>query len=258
MKALSIRQPWAWLVVNGWKNIENRECRFSHRGQLLIHAASWMTQADYDACRIFVDSIHDDLAMPAPADLPRGGIVGEVTVLDCVDAHPSPWFTGTWGLVLDEAMSCPIIPWRGMPGLFEVPCDPLSDGPRVSVALRRCRVCGCTDADCRQCIQRTGVPCHWVDKDLCSACAAGWNGLIRIKRGNTNVASIRVGNQTLHASATSSDTAAAIAVAAKAAKAAGAHDWRVERVHVLSIKVGRAGLFLDFNVPAGSAEVASE
>jgi len=23
--ALSVRQPWAWLIVNGWKNIENRE-----------------------------------------------------------------------------------------------------------------------------------------------------------------------------------------------------------------------------------------
>jgi 4-hydroxy-3-methylbut-2-enyl diphosphate reductase len=75
VKALSIRQPWAWLVVNGWKNIENRERRFSHRGPLLIHAAAWMTPADYEACRIFVDGICDDLAMPALEDLPRGGIV---------------------------------------------------------------------------------------------------------------------------------------------------------------------------------------
>jgi ParB family transcriptional regulator, chromosome partitioning protein len=34
-----------------------------------------------------------------------------------------------------------------------------------------CRVCGCTDDDCRQCIEKTGVPCHWVEPDLCSACA---------------------------------------------------------------------------------------
>ncbi len=39
-------------------------------------------------------------------------------------------------------------------------------GPRV----RRCRVCGCTDEDCRQCIAKTGHPCHWVEVDLCSAC----------------------------------------------------------------------------------------
>jgi hypothetical protein len=35
---------------------------------------------------------------------------------------------------------------------------------------RRCRVCGCTDDDCTQCIERTGEPCHWVEPDLCSAC----------------------------------------------------------------------------------------
>jgi protein gp37 len=36
--------------------------------------------------------------------------------------------------------------------------------------LRTCRVCGCTDDDCRQCIEKTGRPCHWVEYDLCSAC----------------------------------------------------------------------------------------
>lgn len=34
-----------------------------------------------------------------------------------------------------------------------------------------CRVCGCTDMDCRQCIAKTGHPCSWGEPDLCSACA---------------------------------------------------------------------------------------
>ena len=38
------------------------------------------------------------------------------------------------------------------------------------VAVRTCRVCGCTDANCQQCIEKTGEPCHWVAEDLCSAC----------------------------------------------------------------------------------------
>jgi DNA polymerase-3 subunit beta len=37
---------------------------------------------------------------------------------------------------------------------------------------RRCRVCGCTDDDCSQCIEKTGEPCHWVEEDLCSACVS--------------------------------------------------------------------------------------
>lgn len=36
--------------------------------------------------------------------------------------------------------------------------------------MRNCRACGCTDLDCRQCIQKTGQPCSWVEEDLCSAC----------------------------------------------------------------------------------------
>lgn len=36
--------------------------------------------------------------------------------------------------------------------------------------IRRCRQCGCTDLDCRQCIEKTGEACWWVEKDLCSAC----------------------------------------------------------------------------------------
>lgn len=35
---------------------------------------------------------------------------------------------------------------------------------------RACRICGCTEEDCRQCIEKTGEPCHWVAEDLCSAC----------------------------------------------------------------------------------------
>lgn len=35
-----------------------------------------------------------------------------------------------------------------------------------------CRVCGCTDDNCQQCIDRTGVPCAWTDESrtLCTAC----------------------------------------------------------------------------------------
>jgi len=33
-----------------------------------------------------------------------------------------------------------------------------------------CRECGCTDDNCDGCVERTGGPCSWVEKDLCSAC----------------------------------------------------------------------------------------
>lgn len=40
----------------------------------------------------------------------------------------------------------------------------VKDGPGV------CRVCGCTEANCTLCIERTGEPCSWAEPDLCSAC----------------------------------------------------------------------------------------
>lgn len=38
------------------------------------------------------------------------------------------------------------------------------------MATGTCHSCGCTDDDCRQCIEKTGEPCSWVEPDLCSAC----------------------------------------------------------------------------------------
>ena len=48
MKALSIKQPWAYLVVSGAKPIENRTWRTSWRGPLLIHASKEIDQDGFD------------------------------------------------------------------------------------------------------------------------------------------------------------------------------------------------------------------
>jgi len=54
---------------------------------------------------------------------------------------------------------------------------------------RKCRVCGCTDGDCRQCVEKTGIPCHWVEEDLCSACKTTVVSFTSIKggTGKTNI-----------------------------------------------------------------------
>ena len=38
MKTLSVRQPWANLIVRGIKDIENRSWKTNFRGRILIHA----------------------------------------------------------------------------------------------------------------------------------------------------------------------------------------------------------------------------
>ena len=123
-QAISIRQPWAWLIVNGWKNIENRMWRTSYRGPVLIHAAKGMTQDEYNACRLFMAGFCDpdrDIKLPHPVEFERGGIVGVATILDCVDDHESEWFCGDWGFVLADAKPLPFYAFKGALSFFR--CD---------------------------------------------------------------------------------------------------------------------------------------
>jgi hypothetical protein len=54
----------------------------------------------------------------------------------------------------------------------EAQVSAISDGDPEFLRQGVCRACGCTEADCRQCIEKTGVPCFWVDPERtkCSAC----------------------------------------------------------------------------------------
>ncbi|TAG33252.1 MAG: hypothetical protein EAZ36_01015, partial [Verrucomicrobia bacterium] len=52
---------------------------------------------------------------------PRGGIVGVADIVDCVEAHPSPWFFGPFGFVLANARPLPFVPMHGKLNVFRVP-----------------------------------------------------------------------------------------------------------------------------------------
>lgn len=113
MRALSIRQPWASLIVAGIKDIENRTWRTKYRGPLLIHAAC--TEAKLSAREMTRYLTLLDLD-----ELPRGGIIGRVEVVDCVETHCSHWFEGPIGWVLQNPEPIPFRRVRGALGLFQV------------------------------------------------------------------------------------------------------------------------------------------
>ena len=115
-RAISVRQPWAWLLSNRHKPIENRTRRFNYRGPLLIHASQGMTDDDYEACRIFIEGF-TCLELPPPGSLDRGGIVGKAVATDCLTASDSPWFCGPFGIVLSDASPLPFYPCRGSLGM---------------------------------------------------------------------------------------------------------------------------------------------
>lgn len=119
---ISMTQPWAWLVVQGWKPIENRDKNLRLMGRLLIHASAACRAPDEFDCRKFVEGFAPDLAekIPYPLNRDQGGIVGVVTVTDWVQTSASPWFTGPWGAVLADAQPLPFLPCKGAPGIWRL------------------------------------------------------------------------------------------------------------------------------------------
>lgn len=140
MLALSIRQPWASLILKAGKDIENRDWPTKVRGRILVHAAKGMTRAEHeDAIHFAVAAIRArpmEGAKPTTLrergfsheDLARGGIIGSVEIVDCVQASDSPWFVGRYGFVLRDPQPLPFTPWRGQLGFFDVPMT-LADFP---------------------------------------------------------------------------------------------------------------------------------
>lgn len=120
--ALSIRQPWAWLIINAGKNIENRTWATNFRGWFYIHAAKGMTREEYYSVKLWLPSIGRSAAaahLPEPHELERGGIVGMAKLGNCVTGSDSPWFCGPYGFVLDEIKPLPFQPCKGALGFFQ-------------------------------------------------------------------------------------------------------------------------------------------
>ncbi len=100
MKAITLRQPWAWAIINAGKDIENRNWKTHFRGRVAIHAATGMTRGEYDWACEYIRGVDRGIRIPAYEDLERGAIIGSVEIVDCVQDSDSPWFTGKYGFVL--------------------------------------------------------------------------------------------------------------------------------------------------------------
>lgn len=119
-KALSIRQPWVWAILNAGKRVENRPRRFHYRGPICLHASQNKNRRCYeDAANEIFDTIAPYRAAPHANCAPRGGIIGTAEIVDCVEESDSPWFFGPYGLVLENVQPVDFIPVKGALGLFD-------------------------------------------------------------------------------------------------------------------------------------------
>jgi hypothetical protein len=154
MKALSIRQPWAWEIVQGIKVVEFRSwpINVSEPFSFYVHAPQTVEEERLAEERSWLAQ-H---GVVLPDDLPTGGIVGMATLVECVQRvepslwrqvtdevrnrrlppgvapeRDSKWFGDAYGFVLRDARP---LPFKELPGrlkFFNVADDLY--GPEVSV-----------------------------------------------------------------------------------------------------------------------------
>lgn len=73
MKVLTIKQPWATLIINGYKRFEFRSWYTKYRGELLIHAGKSVDKEAMKRLEKYLD-----------CNIPIGKIIGKVNITDCI------------------------------------------------------------------------------------------------------------------------------------------------------------------------------
>jgi activating signal cointegrator 1 len=177
MKAISLLQPWATLVVIGAKKIETRSWNSKHRGPLLIHASRKMDSLQKAIC----ETTPFNEALKTVDELPLGKIIGVVNVVEtstteffkqCSEGIPlkkryskkewemelafGDYNPGRFGWLLQDPVSFEHhYPIKGSLGLWEFD-------------EHICYKCGCSAFDA--CTDPNYGPCWWVGPNLCSHC----------------------------------------------------------------------------------------
>lgn len=122
MKAISIKQPWAWLIANGYKTVENRKWYTAHRGDILVHAsknqAGMERDLDYvlQRFRIGID----------PEELICGKVLAVASLMACTkepkERIDQYWHDkGNFAWILRNIRQIDPFDVRGRLNLFEVP-----------------------------------------------------------------------------------------------------------------------------------------
>ena len=139
MKTITLKQPWAFLVCSGVKDIENRtwKCPEKYIGKRVLSHASKDEELDVSALnRPQLRAAYPVLSKHEMFDsekFDRGSIIGSVRIVNCVINHPSIWAEKTGGgktvynWVLEDAIlfDKPILDVKGKLSFWESDCETL-------------------------------------------------------------------------------------------------------------------------------------
>jgi hypothetical protein len=127
-RALSIRQPWCWLIINGLKDIEVRNWSTPFRGYFAIHASKIFDEPGFEYLKGL-------MSIPMREEYPKGIICGYAYLFEVKDLSDPDVFTllkdrhlndpGWWGpakrgFVLQEITPLPHIVSKGKLGLYKL------------------------------------------------------------------------------------------------------------------------------------------
>lgn len=131
-RALTLWQPWAWLVANGHKDIENRPTGFSFksfRGEFWIHAG--LQHDTNSAARAMCWTMGITIpTLTGPDNF--GAIIGRATITGiippCGENCAHPWhFPAQWGFMVADARPVKPVRCRGFQGFWGVPAEVLAE-----------------------------------------------------------------------------------------------------------------------------------
>ncbi len=140
MKVLTVKQPWAWLIFNAEKDVENRNWRTPIRGRVAIHVSAKNDPDEWCKALMFLTRNIPCQGLPKfdyefrnggrmwtkePKEV-TGAIIGTVDLVNCVKKNKSPWFQGKYGFLFrnPKLLKNPI-PAKGQLGFwdFDIPED---------------------------------------------------------------------------------------------------------------------------------------
>ena len=131
LRCLSIRQPWAWAIVSGVKDIENRTWTTEFRGRIVIHAG-----VNKDDVRRQMEIAGPKMS---PLDLAYGAFIGVAELVQVeplnarLEANPWAWGPYCWQLANPRRFREPIVA-KGKLNLYSLPAD-LANRVEAAVAL---------------------------------------------------------------------------------------------------------------------------
>ncbi len=143
-KTLSFKQPYAWLIANGYLLVDDRSWGTRYRGPMLIHASKGIYAEYYDYIKA-----NTDIPIPDKDKLGYGGVIGIANLVLCCRPGELPQgisrmqrahFGGVhqeyYGFLFEQARPLPFMPCPGKLGIFEIDFDALlAEPPAAQGAL---------------------------------------------------------------------------------------------------------------------------